>query len=54
MCGQSDAMRTLREAACHLSEACGLKGLLSDRSPARTIMPNAEIEALLKRLDHFD
>jgi hypothetical protein len=47
-------MRALREAACHLSEACGLKGLLSDRSPAHALMRSGEIEKLLKRLDQID
>jgi hypothetical protein len=54
MCGQSDAMRTVRKAACQLSEACGVKGLLSDRAPALAQIPNAEIEKLLKRLNEIE
>lgn len=54
MCGQSEAMKTVREAACQLTHACGIQGLLADRTPARAQMPNPELDKLIEQLKQVE
>lgn len=54
MCGQSDAMRTVRDAACQLRKACSLLDLFSHPGPARALMPDRRLEDLIRKLDEIE